>query len=97
MGYEQHMKHWKNHRKDRFYQQCGGPRREPEKLASKEQMEQMERRSFLYLIEKTGDEEFPIFIRQGSGGIWSTTCEKDCFGHRIESREELLRFYELYI
>lgn len=22
MSYNQHMKHWNNHRKDRFYQQC---------------------------------------------------------------------------
>lgn len=24
MSYSQYMKHWKNHRKDKYYQQCGG-------------------------------------------------------------------------
>lgn len=91
------MKHWKNHRKDRFFQQCSGPAHEPETARAAGQEEDLERSSFLSLVEKIGDDQFPAFIRQISGGMWTTTNEKDCFGHRIESRDELLRFYELYV
>lgn len=97
MGYEQHMKHWKNHRKDRFFQQCSGPVHELETAKTREQEEDSERSSFLRLMEKIGDDQFPVFVRQISGGIWTTTSERDCFGHRIENRDELLRFYELYV
>lgn len=91
------MKHWRNHRKDRFFQQCSGSAGEPSAQPDKGEMEDWERKSFLALINETEDDQFPIFIRQGSGGIWSTTTEKDCFGHKIESQAELLKFYELYI
>lgn len=96
-NYDQHMRHFRNHRKDRFYQQCGVHTREPGEIPTPEQIERMERRSFLSIIEKTKDEEFPIFIRQGSGGIWFTTSERDCFGNRIENRDQLLEFYSAYV
>lgn len=96
-SYEQHMKHFQNHRKDRFYQQCSGPVKEPKKALTPEQMEDMERRSFLSLIENTKEEEFPIFIRQVSGGVWLTTGERDCFGERIDSRDDLTNFYRKYV
>lgn len=97
MGYEQHMKHWKNHRKDKFLQQCSGPSHEPTKSLTEVQKRRMDRMRFRNMIGKVGNGPFPIFIRQGSGGIWFTTSERDCFGHRIESRKELLEFYESYI
>lgn len=97
MGYEQHMKHWRNHGKDGFCQQCSGPVHEPEPALTEDQKRAVERKSFIDIIDKTRDDQLPIFVRQGSGGIWLTTSEKDCFGHRIESREELLEFYESYI
>lgn len=94
--YDQHMKHFRNHRKDRFFQQCSGPTREPGKAPTPEQAEDIERRSILYIMENTKEEEYPIFIRQG-GGMWCTTCEKDCFGERIENRDHLLRFLREYV
>ncbi len=97
MSYEQHMRHRRNHRKDRFYQQCGGPVNETPEPLTKEQVEHLERQSFLSLIEKAKGGAFPIFIRQISGGAWCTTSEGDCFGQRIESLEELLNFFELYV
>ena len=46
MGYDQHMKHWKNHCKDKFLQQCSGPSHEPAESLTEVQKRRLERMSF---------------------------------------------------
>ena len=91
--YRKYMKHWKNHRKDRFIQQCGGPLHDAEDKRP-ECTVNLERQSFEYLMGSLKCDDFPIYVTQGSGGIWSFTNERNCFGTKIDSMEDMRRFFD---
>lgn len=91
MSYEQAVRHSKNHRKDRFVQQCsgyfgegvpGGCRISAEAFAenSKKSMEE--------LLNEVN--EFPVFLHQDTWiGVWKIVPGNHLFGCEIKNREEL--------
>ena len=93
MSYEQHMKHWRNHSKDRFTQQCSGPTRNTE-VESHSCPVALSRNSFQRLMDSLKCDDFPVYVKQGSGGIWSFTNERDSFGTKINDMTEMRKFYE---
>lgn len=91
MSYEQHMKHWGNHRKDRYYQQCSGyGGNGVETVMSDETIAKLEVESMRKIL--TTHHEFPIYIRQCGAGYWCTVSEKDWFGTEIVDMEHLIQF-----
>lgn len=86
MSYQQAMRHSRNHRKDRFNQQCSGPVREPGELKTPEQMKTVEIRSLERIAETA--ENYPIYIKPVSDGIYVATNERDSFATKITSRDE---------
>lgn len=95
-NYGQYMNHWKNHRKDRFTQQCGGPVHD---LGTKVSFCRLgcERQSFLHLMDSLKCDDFPVYVKQGSGGMWSFTNERDSFGTKISDMGEMRKFYYDYV
>lgn len=93
MSYEQHIRHWRNHRKDRFFQQCSGPVQESTSLTYPDSLEAD---SFQCILEKTGDMDFPIHIAT-TAGYWHLTTPSDFLGTQIINREELERFYHDFV
>jgi len=96
MSYDQALKHWKNHRKDRFFQQCSGPTPEgcetTHIVPSEEELSVDSMKAIL-----ASATEFPIYIAQYRLGYWYTTA-MNCVGStRIESREALEQFAEDYV
>ncbi len=92
MSYEQAMKHSKNHRKDRYYQQCSGYAGNGEcEDISEEAKRKCELDSFAKLIE-IPEESFPIYIANSGGYYWHETTERNLFATRIENRAELEQF-----
>lgn len=92
MSYEQHISHWRNHRKDKAVQQCSGYGGAGISEPSASNIEQA---SFDAIV--AGTKSYPICIAQGSGGVWYTTDLHNSFGTVINSKEELVRFKEEYI
>ena len=95
MSYEQAMRHSKNHRKDRFTQQCGDPTHEPGEPLTPEQVRANEIRSLERIVER--ETEYPIYITQVSGGIYVTADERNSFATKIESRDELNDFIRDFV
>lgn len=97
-NYEQHMKHWKNHRKDRFTQQCGGPTsKATHNPISENYLIEAEYESFTRILEEAQRMDFPIWIANAGGWHWFICDEKNLFGNRIESYEELVTFGNEYV
>lgn len=95
MSYDQAMKHWKNHRKDRYFQQCsfassGGGH----DTLTESKAQELSKTSIAKIIETVHD--YPLFIRQYSIGVWSIVPKNDLFGTKIESEEELKFFAKEY-
>lgn len=94
-NYDQHMKHWGNHRKDRYKQQCSGYGRfddgNPTPLNGKETQSLCEQ-SFNKLLEEAKGMVFPIWIAQSGGWYWFICDEKNMFGQKIDSYEDLKAF-----
>lgn len=100
MSYEQAMKHSRNHRKDRFVQQCSGYAGNGVlHQMSEAQIEQNKVSSFIELLANLKDSpDFPVYIsNSGSYGYFRVVSEKYLFGHRIESYAELVEFGEKYV
>lgn len=95
-NYNQYMKHWKNHRKDRYTQQCGGPVHEPDKQVELCSVE-CERQLFDHLMDRLKCDAFPVYVKQGGGGMWLFTNERDSFGTKISNMEEMQKFYNDYV
>lgn len=91
-NYNQHMKHWKNHRKDRFTQQCAGPQHNPN-VTFLHCPAEVARKSFEMLMDSVKCDDFPVYVKQGSGGMWSFTNERDSFGTKINDMGEMRKFY----
>ena len=101
--YDQHMKHWKNHGKDRFVQQCSGsssfcdydgtgsgPVKEID-------YEENSRTSFKKLLGEAKLKEFPIYIHQDMLDFWHETISSHLFATKIDSIEELEEFGREYV
>lgn len=95
-NYSKYMNHWKNHRKDRFTQQCGGPTHDPGPGLTACDVN-LEMKSFKHLMESVKCDDFPVYVTQGSGGIWSFTNERDSFGTKIGNMEDMHRFYNDFV
>ena len=95
MSYEQAIRHWKNHHKDRYVQQCSGyfgdgiP-------CSPESTERLEMLSFEKLLSEAKNMAFPIWV-VSSGGFWTLSSEKNLFSTKIDSFEDLEKFGEEYV
>lgn len=79
----------------RFTQQCSGPRRNMD-VEGHCCPVAVSRISFQRLMDSVKCDDFPVYVKQGSGGIWSFTNEKDSFGTEIKSMEEMRQFYHEY-
>lgn len=91
--YEQAMKHWGNHRKDRYKQQCSGPTDPHGKdvvlEGEKFDMNSMES---MYTILET-EHSFPIYLAQdGKIGTWSVVPENHLFATSCKDRGSLRAF-----
>ena len=95
MSYEQAMRHSRNHRKDRFTQQCGGPVHEPGEQRTQDQIRANEICSLERIAETTG--EYPIYIKPLSGGVYETVSERDSFATKSENRDELDGFIRDFV
>lgn len=96
MSYNQAMKHWSNHRKDRFFQQCSWPistqiikyseiTEEAKIKASNETLSE--------IIKNADDYTFPIFIYVDCRmGIWEIVQHNHIAGIEIKTKEDLLEF-----
>lgn len=91
MSYEQHMKHSKNHRKDKFYQQCSGysVNGESQQL-NDEEFNQLELNSFIKVVEEAKSAEFPIYIVH-PGGFYCMTTSNNLFAEKINTYEDLIQ------
>ena len=92
MSYEQAMKHSRNHRKDRFVQQCSGyaGNGESEQMPE-EKRRQLELETFAKLKELPA-EAYPIYIARSGGYYWHETMEQHLFATRIDSPKALEKF-----
>lgn len=95
MSYEQAMRHSRNHRKDRFTQQCGGPVHEPDAMRTPDQTRANELCSLERIAER--EQDYPIYIKPLSGGVYVTVSERDSFATKIESRDELNDFIRDFV
>ena len=95
-AYGQAMKHWTNHRKDRFYQPCSGIVSERPKIdsVSKETEEKWSRESMQKILQT--ELNFPIYLFQNKWGIWEVVAKNHIAGAKIESAEELEAFANEY-
>lgn len=92
MSYEQHIKHWRNHGKDRYYQQCSGYAGNGDgELLSEEAKKKCEIESFARLKE-IPKESYPIYVVNSGGCYWHETSERNLFAIQIETPSELERF-----
>ncbi|MCQ4992016.1 hypothetical protein NE539_01720 [Flavonifractor plautii] len=97
MSYEQAMRHTKNHRKDRFCQQCSGYFGDgtpegfqlPEEVFSDLSAKSMEK--ILGAVK-----EFPVYLHQKKTGEWELVPKNHLFGQEIGSLGELAQFASDY-
>lgn len=96
-AYEQSMKHWKNHRKDKFIQQCSGYGGDGEPKypeITPEQEKENSERSMSEILDK--DHEYPIYLYQLNIGVWELVPHNHLFGTEIKNEEELASFAQKY-
>lgn len=94
MSYEQHIRHWGNHRKDRHYQQCSGyfgDGKCEEVPPALEELRVIERRSFEILLEEAKTFAFPAHVFM-AGRIWRISDKPNLFSTEVKTYEELLEF-----
>ena len=95
MSYEQAMKHWKNHSKDRFFQQCSGPISAQSGYQAGSDIE--DRRSVESMCRILSEEHvYPIYLKQDGLGFWYEVPSNTIAGTLIDSRDALERFAEEY-
>ena len=92
MSYEQAVKHSKNHRKDRFVQQCSGYAGNGDCAPlSDDARRKCEIDSFSKLKE-IPEESYPIYVVNSGGCYWHQTTERNLFATKIETPYELEQF-----
>lgn len=75
--------------------QCSGPVRELSSPKTAEQMKSVEICSLERIAETA--ENYPIYIKPASDGIYVTTSERDRFATKITSRDELDDFIRDFV
>ena len=96
-GYEHAMRHTRNHRKDRFLQQCSGyfGDGEPDGFQMSEDVfADLSAKSMEKILKAV--KEFPIYLHQQKTGEWELVPKNHLFGQEIGSPEELARFASDY-
>lgn len=99
MSYEKHMKHWRNHKKDRHYQQCSGyfgDGKCEEVLPTNEELRSIERRSFEILLEEAKTFSFPAYVFM-AGRVWRISYKQNLFSTEVKTYEELVEFGRNYV
>lgn len=97
MSYKQHMKHWRNHRKDKSVQQCSGySGNGVSHQLSEEQFKRLEITSFMRLIEEAKALPFPVYVAC-SGGYYYFTAPNHLTGAKIENYQDLIQFGKDYV
>lgn len=94
--YNQAMKHWKNHRKDKFFQQCAAPVASLQyPYLSEKEIRKRSNESLEVLLEQVVD--FPVYVHQDQWiGTWEMVPPNHLFGTKIASRNELIAFVNEY-
>ena len=94
--YDQAMKHWGNHKKDRFFQQCAAPVASLQyPHLSEEEKRKRSNESLEALLDQAVD--FPVFVHQDQWiGTWEMVPSNHLFGFKIASRNELIAFVNEY-
>lgn len=99
MSYEQVMKHNRNHRKNRFYQQCSGYFGKidlPYPTYSEEKAKDIRAKSFQKILNATHD--YPIFIAYDERyETFDIVPSNHIAGYRINSYDELLEYKKNYV
>lgn len=97
-NHDQAMKHWKNHRKDRFFQQCSGYAGDGKSDVPKtnEELCTLERESFAKVLEAAKTFPFPAHVFQ-TGGVWRITDKPNLFSSEVKTYEELVEFGRNYV
>lgn len=91
MSYNQAMKHWKNHRKDKYFQPCAAPVNENGSFRiSEEKFKELSKETIDKIISDA--DSFPLFIHQDLSGAWSIVPPNHLFGAEIDSHEQLINF-----
>lgn len=95
MSYDQAMKHWGNHRKDRFFQQCSPSVFVIESYRiPKDKFKKCSNDSIQKIIDSSPS--FPLNIYQNGIGIWEIVPSNHLFGTIIETMEGLIEFARDY-
>ena len=97
-NHDQAMKHWKNHRKDRHYQQCSGYASDGKCDVPKtnEELCTLERESFAKVLEAAKTFPFPAHVFQ-AGGVWRIADKPNLFSSEVKTYEELVEFGRNYV
>lgn len=93
MSYEQAMHHTRNHRKDRFYQQCSGyfgDGKPKDCQVPEDVFTEISTASMTNVLETAA--EFPIYLHQQKTGEWTIVPKSHLFGSEISSYEDLVKF-----
>lgn len=96
MSYEQHMKHYRNHRKDRHCQQCSGyfgDGKCEEVPPTLEELREIEVKSFATVLEAAKSFSFPAHVFK-AGRFWVISDKPNLYSTQVNSYEELLEFGE---
>lgn len=97
MSYEQHIRHFRNHRKDRYFQQCSGyfGFGQPEKLEEKEDLHEKNSRESMEVLLQA-EHSFPIYVAQNTIGEWVLVPKNHIAGECIADRKSLEVFASDY-
>ena len=96
-GYQQAMRHARNHRKDRFYQQCScyfGDGEPDGFEVPKDIFSDLSAKSMEKILEAV--KEFPVYLHQKKTGECELVPKNHLFGQEIGSTKELAQFASDY-
>ena len=91
------MRHARNHRKDRFYQQCScyfGDGEPDGFEVPKDIFSDLSAKSMEKILEAV--KEFPVYLHQKKTGEWELVPKNHLFGQEIGSLGELAQFASDY-
>lgn len=95
MSYDQAMKHWSNHRKDRYFQQCSAPVTSTGSVSiSQNKFQDLSKESIRIIIDSSPI--FPLYVHQNRIGEWEIVPSNHLFGTKIETKEALVNLAEEY-
>ena len=89
--YDQAMKHWGNHRKDRFTQPCGFVAEHAETVYMTEEQTNKNGMESMFKILKA-DHDFPVLVAQNACGFYEVVPSNHLFGIKVNSRQDLVEF-----